>query len=137
MDETARISGRADLLCYLDHFNHRRYAQQTAYYAPDVRYRVGTLTIASPGEIAGFYADFHAHCREHVALADFAMSGDSVAAVLPTRFEPFRDYDRHGLRFTAGQVVEIVTFAFYRLAAGRIRRIRMARYAGSATDFDD
>ncbi|MFO1400631.1 MAG: nuclear transport factor 2 family protein [Steroidobacteraceae bacterium] len=135
MSETARIEGIADFRRYLDHFNHRRYAEQVAYYAPDVRYRVGTLTVNSPGEIAGFYADFHAHCREHVALADFALSGDTMAAVLPTRFEPFRDYARHGLQFTAGQVVEIVTLAFYRLRAGRIWRIRMARYGGGVADF--
>ena len=135
MTDAARIDAIADLQGYIDHFNHHRYARQIAYYAPDVRYRVGTLTITSPQQIADFYADFHAHCREHVALADCAISGDTVAAVLPTRFEPFRDSHKHGLAFTAGQVVEIVTFAFYRLRAGRIWRIRMARYAGSAADF--
>jgi hypothetical protein len=137
MPDRARIRDIDDLRRYIDHFNHRRYAQQIAYYAPDVRYRVGTLTITSPQQIAEFYADFHAHCHEHVAIADHALSGDTLAVVLPTRFEPFRDYDRHDLRFHAGQPVEIVSFVFYRLQQGKIRRIHVARYSGSAAELRD
>ena len=132
-----RVDSIADLRDYVEHFNNRRYAQQIAYYAPDVRYRVGTLTITSPQQIAHFYADFHQHCREHVDIADFAMTGDTAAVVMPTRFEPFRDYDKHGLRFLAGQNVEIVSFIFYRLKDGRIWRIRVARYPGAAADLRD
>jgi predicted ester cyclase len=137
MNTDARINSIADLQDYLDHFNNRRYAQQIAYYAPDVRYKVGTLTITSPQQIADFYADFHAYCREHVEIADFAMTGDTVAVVMPSRFEPFRDYDKHGLRFQAGHNVEFVSFILYKLKDGRIRRIRVGRYPGDAADFRD
>jgi predicted ester cyclase len=137
MNTDARINSIADLQDYLDHFNNRRYAQQIAYYAPDVRYKVGTLTITSPQQIADFYADFHAYCREHVEIADFAMTGDTVAVVMPSRFEPFRDYDKHGLRFQAGHNVEFVSFILYKLKDGRIRRIRVGRYPGEAADFLD
>lgn len=128
------VRSREDLQRYIDHFNRRQYAQQIAYYAPDVRFKVGTLTLSSPQQIADFYTDFHRHCREHVEIAQFALQGEVCAVILPTRFEPFRDYQRHGLSFVAGTVVEIVSFIFYTLQQGKIWRIRMARYAGSAAD---
>ncbi|HTV53014.1 MAG TPA: nuclear transport factor 2 family protein [Steroidobacteraceae bacterium] len=133
--EDARIRSRAHLQRYLDHFNHHRYEQQIAYYAPDVLYRVGTLTLETPRQIAEFYADFHQHCHEFVQIAQFALQSDVCAVVMPSRFEPFRDYHRHGLRFDAGHPVEFVSFIFYTLAEGKIRRIRVARYGGSAADF--
>jgi predicted SnoaL-like aldol condensation-catalyzing enzyme len=129
-----RIESRADLQRYLDHFNNRRYEQQIAYYAPDVRYRVGTLTIDSPRGIAEFYADFHEYCREHVEIAEFVLQGDVCAVIMPSRFEPFRDYRKHGLTFEVGKTVEFVSFIFYRLKAGKIHRIRVARYNGTAAD---
>ncbi len=131
----ARIRSRADLQRYLDHFNRREYERQIEYYAPDVLYKVGTLTLASPRAIADFYADFHEHCKEHVEIAQFALQGDVCAVVMPSRFEPFRDYRKHGLNFEAGKIVEFVSFIFYALKEGKIRRIRVARYAGSAEDF--
>jgi predicted SnoaL-like aldol condensation-catalyzing enzyme len=131
----AEIRSRADLEAYLDHFNNRRYERQIAYYAPDVLYKVGTLTLASPRAIADFYADFHEYCKEHVEIARFALDGDTCAVVMPSRFEPFRTYDKHGLRFEAGKTVEFVSFIFYTLRERRIWRIRVARYPGPAGDF--
>jgi hypothetical protein len=92
-----------------------------------VRYKVGTLIITSPQQVADFYADFHEYCREHVEIADFAMTGDTVVVVMPSRFEPFRDYVKHGLEFRAGRNVEFVSFIFYKLKDGGIRRIRVGR----------
>jgi hypothetical protein len=129
------ITCRADLERYIGHFNAREYALQVAHYAADVRYKVGTLVIEGPQAIVDFYTDFHAHSFEHVSLRECAIEGDTVAAAMATRFEPFADYVKHGLDFRAGQVVEIVTLAFYRLHEGQIHRIRMARYGGPASDF--
>lgn len=131
----ARIRSRADLQDYLDQFNGRNYARQIAYYAPDVRYKVGTLTLSSPQQIADFYADFHEYSREFVEIGEFAMTGDTVAVTMPSRFEPFRDYEKNGLSFQAGTVKEFVSFIFYKLKDGKIWRIRVARYAGPAADF--
>jgi hypothetical protein len=100
-----------------------------------VRFSVGSLTLTSPQAIADFYADFHQHVDEHVELLRFAMTGDTVAGVLAARFEPRTTYDRNGLFFEAGQTYAFVTFLFYTLEKGKIRRIHMARYAGSADDF--
>lgn len=133
--ETARIRSRADLQAYLDHFNRKEYEQQIAYYAPDVLYKVGTLTLSSPRQIADFYADFHQYSREHVSIAQFALQGDVCAVAMPSRFEPFRDYKKHGLNFEAGKPVEFVSFVFYTLKDGKIWRIRVGRYPGSAEDF--
>jgi predicted ester cyclase len=133
----ARVRSRADLQAYLDHFNRKEYERQIAYYAPDVRYKVGTLTLGSPEQIAEFYADFHQHCKERVEIAQFALQGDVCAVVMPSRFEPFRDYRKHGLNFEAGKPVAFVSFIFYTLSEGKIRRIRVARYAGAASDFED
>jgi hypothetical protein len=130
-----RVRSREDLQRYIDHFNRKEYARQIAYYAPDVMYKVGTLTLSSPQQIADFYADFHQHCHEHIEIAQFALQGDVCAVALPSRFEPFRDYRQHGLNFVAGTVVEFVSFVFYTLQRGKIWRIRMARYAGTAADF--
>jgi ketosteroid isomerase-like protein len=129
------MGSREDLQRYLDYFNAKDYERQIAFYAPDVRYQVGTLTLTSPRQIADFYADFHQHCREHVAIAQFALQGEVCAVVMPSRFEPFRDYRKHGLVFEAGKPVEFVSFIFYTLKAGKIWRIRMARYGGPAEDF--
>lgn len=137
-EETLRntISGRADFERYFAAFNARDYALQTSFYAPDVEYAVGTFRASSPAEIGSFYADFHQYCDEVVRLAWFAMTGDIVSGVVPTRFEPFRDYFKHGLEFRAGEPRDSVTLAFWQLENGRIRRIRMARYGGPASDFD-
>jgi len=133
--DTARIRSRADLQAYLDHFNRKEYEQQIAYYSPEVLYKVGTLTLSSPRQIADFYADFHQYCKEHVEIAQFALQGDVCAVVMPSRFEPFRDYKRHGLSFEVGKVVEFVSFIFYTLKDGKIWRIRVGRYPGTAQDF--
>ncbi len=133
--DSARIRSRADLQAYLDHFNRKEYERQIAYYAPDVLYKVGTLTLTSPRQIAQFYADFHQYCTEHVEIAQFALQADVCAVVMPSRFEPFRDYTQHGLSFLTGKPVEFVSFVFYTLQDGKIRRIRVARYPGAAEDF--
>ncbi len=132
---SARVRSRADLQAYLDHFNNKEYERQIAYYAPDVIYKVGTLTLTSPRQIAEFYSDFHLYCKEHVAIAQFALQDDVCAVAMPSRFEPFRDYRRHGLNFEAGKPIEFVSFIFYTLEDGKIRRIRTARYSGSVEDF--
>jgi SnoaL-like domain len=132
---TARIGSRADLEKYLAHFNDKEYERQIAYYAPDVVYKVGSLTLTSPRQIAEFYADFHQHVKEHVDLVDIAIDGDTIAVALHAVFEPFRDYVRNGLTFKVGTTTDIVSFVFYKLHDGRIRRIRMTRYGGPASDF--
>ena len=133
--DDARIRSQADLQAYLDAFNEKRYADQIRYYAPDVSYAVGTLTIDSPQDIADFYDDFHDYVNEHVEIGAFAMNGNVVAVAMPSRFEAFRTYDKHGLLFEEGSVRESVSFIFYELKDGKIWRIRMARYAGAFEDF--
>src|SRR5688572_11408184 len=98
----SRIRTRADLEQYLGHFNAKRYAQQIAYYAPDVLYKVGSLTLTSPQQIADFYAEFHQHVKERVELLQVAIDGDTVAVATHAVFEPFRDYVRNGLSFKVG-----------------------------------
>ena len=132
----ARIRSQADLQDYLDHFNGKRYAQQIAYYAPDVIYKVGNLVLTEPQQIADFYADFHQYSREFVRIGQFAMTGDVCAVTMPSHFEPFRDYVKNGLSFKAGDIIDIVSFIFYTLKEGKIWRIRVARYQGPASDFE-
>jgi hypothetical protein len=132
----SRIRTRADLEQYLGHFNAKRYAQQIAYYAPDVVYKVGSLTLTSPQQIADFYAEFHQHVKERVELLQVAIDGDTVAVATHAVFEPFRDYVRNGLSFKVGTTTDIVSFVFYRLKNGLIHRIRMTRYPGPASDFE-
>ena len=133
--DDARIRGRADLQQYLDHFNNKQYDKQVAYYAPDVVYKVGSLTLTSPKQIADFYRDFHMYVKEHVRLADYAQNGDTVAVSMPSQFEAFKDYDKNGLTYKAGENRYIVSFIFYKLENGKIKQIRVARYTGPATDF--
>jgi hypothetical protein len=136
-DPSPRLATRADLEAYLGHFNARRHEQQIAYYAPDVIYKVGNLTLTSPQQIGDFYADFHQHVKERVDIVQLAIDGDTVACVLHAVFEPFRDYVRNGLQFQVGTTRDIVSFVFYTLQEGRIRRIRMTRYPGPVSDFYD
>ena len=136
-ESSSRLATRADLEAYVGHFNARRYEQQIAYYADDIVYKVGNLTLTSPRQIADFYADFHQSVRERVEIIELAVDGDTVAVVLHAVFEPFRDYVRNGLQFQVGAPRDIVSFAFYRLKDGKIRRIRMTRYPGPASDFTE
>jgi len=136
-EATPRIATHADLENYIGHFNARRYEQQVAYFAPDVIYKVGNLTLTSPRQIADFYADFHQSVRERVDIVQLAIDGDTVAAVLHAVFEPQRDYVRNGLQYQVGMPKDVVSFVFYRLRDGRIHRIRMTRYPGPASDFRD
>ncbi len=130
----ARIRSREDLQHYLDCFNGKRYAEQIQYYAPDVVYKVGDLTLTSPQQIADFYADFHQYCKEFVEVVDFALDGDTCACSLPSYFEPFRDYEKHGLSFKVGENRQFVSFIIYKLKDGKIWRIRVARYPGPISD---
>ena len=132
----ARIRSREDLQDYLDHFNNKRYAEQITYYAPDVIYKVGSLTLTAPQQIADFYAEFHQYSREFVRIGQFAMTGDVCACTMPSHFEPFRDYVKNGLSFKASDIIDIVSFIFYTLKDGKIWRIRVARYGGTAADFE-
>ncbi len=134
-DDGYTIRSAADIQRYYDAFNAKDYATQIRYYAPDVAYDVGSIQIRSPEDIAAFYADFHLYVDEHVEAARVAIDGDVAAVVVPTRFEARETYDKNGLLFPAGEVREIVTFAFYDLKDGKIWRIRMARYGGTAADF--
>src|SRR5215510_9534984 len=111
----SRIQSRADLDQYLSHFNNKDYEQQIAYYAPDVIYKVGSLTLTSPQQIADFYADFHQSVRERIELVEFALDGDTLAAVLHAVFEPFKEYVRNGLLYKVGTTTDIVSFVFYGL----------------------
>ena len=131
----ARIRSRADLQHYFDSFNGKNYEAMIAYYAPDVIYKVGGATLTSPRAIADFYTDFHTYCREFVEIAAFALDGDTCAVAVPSYFEPFRDYEKHGLNFMVGSPVKIVSFIFYTLKDGKIWRIRATRYNGPAADF--
>ena len=136
MGADARIRSREDLQHYLDCFNTKNYADQCAYYAPDVVYKVGSLTHTSPQAIADFYADFHTYCDEYVEIADFLLDGDKCALSLPSYFRPFRDYEKHGFSFKTGEVLKIVSFGLYTLKDGKIWRIRVARYPGPVSDFN-
>ena len=131
----ARIRSREDLQHYLDCFNGKRYAEQIQYYAPDVVYKVGDLTLTSPQAIADFYADFHQYCDERVEVADFLLDGDKCACSMPSFFKPFRNYEKHGLSFKVGEPREFVSFIIYTLKDGKIWRIRVARYPGPVSDF--
>ena len=136
-DPRPRLATRADLETYLGHLNARRYAQQIAYYAPDIVYKVGNLTLTSPQQIADFYAEFHQHVKERVEIVDLAMDGDTIAVILHGVFEPIRSYVRNGLHYEVGAPRDIVSFVFYRLKQGLIHRIRMTRYPGPASDFNE
>ena len=131
----ARIRSQEDLQNYLDHFNNRRYEEQIAYYAPDVAYSVGDQSFTNPQQIADFYSDFHEYVKEHVEIAAFAMTGDTVAVVMPTTFEAFKAYNKHGFDFPKGMFVNAVSFIFYELKDGKIYRIRVASYSGAPEDF--
>jgi predicted SnoaL-like aldol condensation-catalyzing enzyme len=135
-DSEARVRTRADLEAYIGHFNGKRYEQQIAYYAPDVVYKVGSLTLTSPQQIADFYTEFHQYVKEHVEIVQIAIDGDTVGVVLHAIFQPFKDYIRNGLTFKVGTTTDIVSFVFYRLKNGKIHRIRMTRYPGPLSDFD-
>jgi hypothetical protein len=135
-DGEARIRSREDLQNYLDCFNSKRYADQCAYYAPDVIYNVGSVSNTSPQQIAEFYADFHQYCDEYVEIADFLLDGDKCALSLPSYFRPFRDYEKNGLSFKVGEEREFVSFIIYTLKEGKIWRIRVARYPGPISDFN-
>ncbi len=72
-------------------------------------YKVGSLTLDNPQAIGEFYAEFHQYSKEFVEIADFAMTGDKVAVTMPSQFEPFRDYEKNGLSFKAGDKIQIVS----------------------------
>jgi len=135
-DQASQIRTRADLDLYIGHFNAKRYEQQIAYYAPDIIYNVGSLTLTSPRQVADFYADFHQYVKERVEIKRAAIDADTVAVAVHGIFEPFKDYVRNGLTFKSGTITDIVSFVFYQLQDGRIHRIRMTRYPGPASDFD-
>lgn len=119
---------------YLGHFNNRRYDQQAKFYAPDVSFELPTLTLRGPDAIIGLYKEFHACVREHVEIEDIIFGDGKIFAIVPTRFEAFKDFKKYGLNFEAGKVYENVSFVLWELENDKFKRIRSARHSAKVSD---
>lgn len=114
---------------YLTLFNANdpRYAD---FYHEDVVLELGASTIRGRQGILDFYANVKRHIRESLQLTDYIADAKGIAAEVPTEFVCFNDWpDSFWNRpLKRGEVLRIVSFAFYRIVDGRFAHIKSARY---------
>ena len=114
---------------YLDWFNNNdpRFAD---FYHEDVELELRNATIQGRQGILDFYAEVKQYIRETVTVDHFVSDATGVAAVVPSEFRCFRDWDSEYFRrfIKAGEVFRIVSFGIYWVKDGKFRQIKAARY---------
>lgn len=115
---------RATYEDYLAKFNARDYAGVLAYYADEMEVCFAGYRFASKAEVARFYAFFHQHVSERIALLRFGSDDRTAALEAIVRLEGLTDLTPEGLEaeglgrlvpLAKGQVVEMRQFIHYHL----------------------
>ncbi|MCC6203067.1 MAG: nuclear transport factor 2 family protein [Gammaproteobacteria bacterium] len=100
------------------------------FYHEDVVLELGTSVIRGRQGILDFYTNVKRHIRESLQLTDYIADANGIAAEVPTEFVCFNDWpDSFWNRpLKRGEVLRLVSFAFYRVIDGRFAHIKSARY---------
>ena len=120
---------REDYEHYLDLFNNNDpgFAE---FYHDDVELELRNATIRGRQGILDFYAEVKQYIRETVTVDHFVSDTTGVAAVVPSEFKCFKDwqggYFQRDLK--AGEVFRIISFGIYWVEEGKFKQIKAARY---------
>jgi hypothetical protein len=70
------------------------------------------------------------HIREKVEVTHFISDATGIAALLPTEFRVFKDWENGYFQrpLKAGQVMRTISFGFYEVKDRKFKHIRAARY---------
>ena len=100
------------------------------FYHEDVVLELGTSTIRGRQGILDFYTNVKRHIRESLQLTDYIADANGIAAEVPTEFVCYNDWpDSFWNRpLHRGEVMRVISFAFYRVVDGRFAHIKSARY---------
>jgi hypothetical protein len=123
------VMTRAEYQLYLDLFNVNDPAF-IEFYHPDVAFELGNRQMQGARTILEFYANVKKYIKEEVTCTEFVANSQTVAVEIPTRFECIADWEDSfwGIPLRQGQILEIVTFGFYKMRAGKFASIKTARY---------
>lgn len=100
------------------------------FYHEDVVLELGTSTIRGRQGILDFYTNVKRHIRESLQLTDYIADANGIAAEVPTEFVCYNDWPDSfwGRPLRRGEIMRIISFAFYRVVDGRFAHIKSARY---------
>jgi len=100
------------------------------FYHDDVVLELGTNVIRTPQAIAAFYANVKTYIKESLQITQYISDANGIAVELPSEFGCFRDWDDSfwGRPIRQGEVLRIISFVLYRVADGRFKHIKSARY---------
>jgi SnoaL-like domain len=125
-------------LSYIDHFNHKRYAEVMKLYHPDITIEYYTSFANPDGPprtqrgLDGFlqqYETLHQFCREALEVKDFLLDGNLMAAEIYTEFHFFKDYpDFSRGPVKAGDVLVMTNWCIYTIEDDRFKRVRVAHF---------
>ena len=127
---------------YIDHFNKKRYAMLTDYFADDIWVEyfddaygpyTPAKTLHGPTEFTANYKALHEHTREVLELGDFWSEGSLLFAELYTEFHTFKDSPLgSGMQRKKGDVIIMTNWVLYNMdERGKMKRIRIAHFRNS------
>ncbi|TAJ94187.1 MAG: nuclear transport factor 2 family protein [Gammaproteobacteria bacterium] len=120
---------RAQYDQYLDWFNNNdpRFAD---FYHEDVELELRNATIKGRQGILDFYAEVKQYIKETVIVDHFVSDATGIAAVVPSEFRCFKDWDSQyfGRQLKKGEVFRIISFGIYWVVDGKFKQIKAARY---------
>jgi hypothetical protein len=100
------------------------------FYHDDVIFELGTTVVKGAAGIRDFYVPVKEHIREKVEVTHFISDATGIAALLPTEFRVFKDWENGYFQrpLKAGQVMRTISFGFYEVKDRKFKHIRAARY---------
>lgn len=100
------------------------------YYHDNVVLELSGTEIKTPQGIRDFYANVKAHIHEKVEVSHFVSDATGIAAVLPSEFKVYKDWNNSFFRrdLKAGEVLRIISFVMYWVQDGKFREIKSSRY---------
>ncbi len=129
---------------YLDCFNRRDYDGVLAHFSDDPEIGFAGYAFRGRETIRAFYAFFHDHVTETIAIRRFVSDADMIAIEAVVRLEGRKDLTHAALEarglgrlvpLAAGQIVEIPQFIHYHLRDGKFTHALCAVFeAGDSVD---
>lgn len=114
---------------YVEWFNHND-PRFTEFYHDNVELELSNAVIQGKQGILDFYAEVKAHIKETVTVDHFVSDATGLAAIIPTEFKCFKDWDSQFFRrqIKKGEVLRVVSFGMYWVDNGKFTKIKAARY---------
>lgn len=120
---------REEFMEYVSLFNAND-PRFTRFYHDDVVFELGTTVVNGAAAIREFYVPVKAHIHEKVEVLNFVSDATGVAAMLPTEFRCYKDWENGYFQrpLKAGEVMRTISLGLYEVKDRKFTRVRAARF---------